>query len=64
MVKELLFFLMDQNIKENGKMEKATEVEQKLGKMAENILENLKMINRMGKELLLTLMAQAMLANG
>ena len=61
---ELLFFLMDQNIMENGKKEKVMEVEQKLGKMVENILDNLKMINQTAKELLLILTAQAMLVNG
>ena len=62
--KELLFFLMDQNIMESGKMEKVTETEQKLGGMVENIQENLKMTNRMVKGLLLILMVQATLVNG
>ena len=45
-------------------MEKVTGVEQKLGTMVENIQENLKMTNRMAKELLLILMVQAMLVIG
>ena len=64
MGKELLFFLMDQNIMESGKMEKVTEMEQKLGEMVENIQVNLKMTNRMAKGLLLILMVQATLVNG
>ncbi len=64
MDKELLFFLMVQNIMENGKKEKVMEVEQKLGKMEENILEILKMTNQMVKELLHILMVQVMLVSG
>ena len=64
MGKELLFFLMDQNITESGKMERVTEAEQKLGGMVENTRENLKMTSRMVKELLLILMVRAMLVNG
>ena len=45
-------------------MEKVTETEQKLGGMVENIQENLKMTNRMAKELLFILMVQTTLVNG
>ena len=62
--KELLFFLMDQNIMVNGKMEKVKVMEQKHGKMEENIQENLKMINQMEKELLIILMVQVILGSG
>ena len=47
--KELLFFLMDQNITGIGKMERVTAMELKFGGMEENIQELLKMINLMEK---------------
>ena len=64
MARELLPFLMDQNIMENGKMENLMAMERGLGETEENILENLKIMNQMEKELLIMKMAQVIVANG
>ena len=47
-----------------GKTEKAMVTEQKLGEMVESILENLKMMNLMAKELFCTAMVRNMSENG
>ena len=49
---------MEINITENGETVKIMEMEQKYGKMEENIPEHLKMTNYMAKERFITLMVK------